>query len=176
MTVFARLKNPAFVQFIREQHLRELFIRKEFRVSEEYVRREFLPCMEDDEVRNLSLSFRAGFAVLSGEVKKRLLPAISFSARFSVEKVSFNSWEKKIFLRMEEVRPVDFDWLTRRMAERLPFLTYGEGLLVCDLTRVPRLGEMLAYRVRGVRVSDFLTIRELALREGEVAGRLGVVL
>jgi hypothetical protein len=60
MGIFDRLRNPSLLAFIKDQHLRELFTRKEFRISEEYVRREFFSSTEDDEVRNLSLALRGG--------------------------------------------------------------------------------------------------------------------
>jgi hypothetical protein len=60
--------------------------------------------------------------------------------------------------------------------ERVPFLAYRDGLLVCDLERVPRLDALLAHRIGAARVADFLTLRELSLRQGEIVGRLGVVL
>ena len=174
---FSKLRHPLLAELVKEQHLRELLTKREFRLSEEYFRREFVPRMEDEEIRGLALAFRDGYAELSGEVKKRLLPmAIPFTARFAVDRVIFTPQEKVVYLRLEEIRPVDIDWLTRRMVERLPFLTYRDDLVRCDLMKIPRLVQMFGYHVKGVRVSDFFTIKELAIRDGEVAGRLGFVI
>jgi hypothetical protein len=173
---FTKLRHPLLTELIKEQRFRELFTKREFRFTEDYFRRELVPRLEYDEVRGISLVFGDGFGELTGEVKKRLLPAITFRARFAVARVIFTPKEKQIHLRLDEVHPVDFDWLTRRMVERLPYLTYDSGGIICDLARVPQLTELFAYHVKGVRVSDFLTIKDLELRPGEVAGRLGFVI
>ncbi len=177
MSIFDKLKNPALLELLKDQRLREVVIRREFRVSEEYIHREFISRAGDDEVRNLSLRFHDGFGELSGEVKKRLLPvAIPFSARFAITGVEFNSLGKRVHLRVEEVKPMDVDWVTKRVVERVPFLAFRDGLMSCDLEQVPRLDAILASRVGGVRVADFLTLKELVIRPGEMVGRLGVIL
>jgi hypothetical protein len=176
MSIFDKLRTPTVAGLLKEQHLMELVTRREFRCTEEYVRREVTPRLADDEIHCLDIAFRDGYGELTCQVKKRLLPAIPFSARFMVERVACTPWEKRVYLRLEEVKPLDFDWLTRRMVERLPFLSYADGAVVCDLMRIPRLAELFDYRVRGVRVSDFLTIKDLAVRPGLIVGRLGVVL
>lgn len=176
MGIFDRLQNPALLGLIRDQRLREVLARREFRISEEYVHREFISRSEDEELRGLSLKFYDGHGEVRGEMKKRLLPAIPFSARFSVQGVEFNSMGKRIILSIEQVKPLDLEWVTKRIVEKVPFLAYHHGLLTCDLTRVPRLDAMLAYQVGGVRVADFVTLRELFLREGELVGRVGFCL
>lgn len=177
MSIFDMFRNPAFRDLLKDQRLKELLARREFRISEEYIHREFISQAGDDEVRGLALRFRDGFGELSGEVKKRLLPfAVPFAARFTIHGVEFNAMGKRVYLRVEEVKPVDFDWVTRRVVEQVPFLDYRDGLLVCDLERVPRLDALLAHRVGPARVADFFTLRELSLRNGEIVGRLGVVL
>ena len=177
MGIFDTFRNPAFQELFRDQRLRELLVRREFRISEEYVHREFISRAGDDEVRNLSLRFRDGFGELSGEVKKRLLPfAVPFAARFAIHGVEFGALGKRVYLRLEEVRPLDLDWVTRRVVDKVPFLDFRDGLVVCDLTRVPRLDAILSWRLGRGRLTDFLTLRELAFREGEIVGRLGVVL
>ncbi len=177
MSIFDTFRNPAIRGLLKDQRLKELLTRREFRISEEYIHREFISRAGDDEVRGLALRFRDGFGELSGEVKKRLLPfAVPFAARFAIHGVEFNALGKRVYLRVEEVKPLDLDWVTRRVVERVPFLDYRDGLLVCDLERVPRLDALLAHRVGSARVADFLTLRELSLRDGEIVGRLGVVL
>jgi hypothetical protein len=174
---FDKLRNPALLDLLRDQRLKELITRREFRVTEEYFHREFVSKTEDDEIRKLSLKFRDGYGELAGEVKKRFIPfAVPFSARFAMHGVDFSPQAKKIHLRVEEVKPFDFDWVTRRVVGKIPFLAYGEGVVSCDLTRVPRLAEFFASQVKGVRLCDFLTVRDVAFREGEIVGRLGVSL
>lgn len=177
MSIFDTFRNPAIRDLLKDQRLKELLTRREFRISEEYIHREFISQAGDDEVRGLALRFRNGFGELSGEVKKRLLPfAVPFSARFAIHGVEFNAMGKRVYLRVEEVKPLDLDWVTRRVLERVPFLDYRDGLLVCDLERVPRLDTLLAHRIGTARVADFVTLRDLSLRNGEIVGRLGVVL
>ncbi len=177
MSIFDAFRNPAFRELLKDQRLKELLTRREFRISEEYIHREFISRAGDDEVRALTLRFRDGFGELTGEVKKRLLPfAVPFAARFAIHGVEFNALGKRVYLRVDEVKPLDLDWVTRRVVERVPFLAYRDGLLVCDLERVPRLDALLAHRVGPARVADYLTLRELTLRDGEIVGRVGVVL
>lgn len=177
MSIFDRLRNPALLDLVRDQRLKELVTRREFRVTEEYCHREFVSRAEDDEVRKLSLKFGDGYGEIAGEVKKRLVPfAIPFSARFALQGIEFGPGAKKVHLRVEKVKPLDLDWVTARLVNRVPFLTYGDGVVSCDLTRVPRLADLFAYQVKGVRPSDFLAIRELAFREGEIVGRVGFLL
>jgi len=44
------------------------------------------------------------------------------------------------------------------------------------MTRVPKLAELFAYRVKGISAWDFITLKELSLKDGEIVGRVGVVL
>lgn len=172
-----KLKNPALLDLLRDQRLKELLFRREFRMTEAYFYREFVRHAEDDEIRKLSLKFRDGYGELAGYVKKRLIPvAIPFSARFALHGVDFSPQAKKIHLRVEEVKPFNLDWVTRRIVEKIPFLAYGEGIVSCDLTRVPRLADFFASQVKGVRPCDFLAVRDIAFREGEIVGRVGISL
>ena len=176
MSIFDKLRTPTVARLLKEQHLVELVTRREFRCAAGFVRREVTPRLADDEIHGIDILFRDGFAELTGQVKKRLLPAIHFSARFNVERVACTPWENRVYLGLADVKPVDFGWLTRWLVERLPFLTYVEGAVVCALMGIPRLAELFDYRGKGGRVSDFLTIKELAVRPGKIVGRLGVVL
>jgi len=181
MGIFDRLnntlKNPAFRELMRDQQLKEVVTRREFRVTEEYFQREFVSRAVDEELRGLSLRFRDGYGEIAGEVKKRLLPfAIPFTARFTVQKVAFTSWEKQVYLQVEQVKPLDLDWVTARLVGNIPFLSCRDGVVACDLTRVPRLAEFFGYQFKGMKVADLLTVKELSLREGELVGRLGVCL
>ena len=177
MSLFDRLRHPALAELIRDQRLKEMVTRREFRITAEYFQREFLSGAGDDELQGLKLRFRDGYGEIGGEVKKRLLPfAIPFTVRFGIDKVALTSWEKSIYLRIEQVKPLDLDWVTGRVVARVPFLAYQDGVMVCDLARVPRLAEFFGYRLKGMRLADFLTLKELTLREGELVGRLGFCL
>ncbi|MCM2358935.1 MAG: hypothetical protein NDI77_12355, partial [Geobacteraceae bacterium] len=172
-----RLKDPALLELIKDQRLKELLTRREFRITEEYAHRELVARAEDDEVKNLSLKFRDGFGELSGEVKKRFIPfTIPFSARFALEGVEFSRGEQTVRLRVDRIKPLDLDWVTARVVERTGFLSYRDGVVSCDLAKVPRLAPYFEYRLKGVQLADFLAIRELSLREGELVGRLGLCL
>ena len=118
-----------------------------------------------------------GYGEIAGEVKKRLLPfAIPFTARFTVQKVAFTTWEKQVYLQVEQIKPLDLEWVTARLVGKIPFLSCREGVITCDLARVPRLAEFFSYRLKGMLLADMLTVKELSLREGELVGRLGVCL
>jgi hypothetical protein len=171
-----RLKNPALVELVKEQSLKDLLIRREFRLSQGYLQREFLVRAQDDEMLELTLSLQDGYGEIAGKIKKRFLPAISFSAVFTIEGMEFSSARKCVFLKLDKVGPVDLDWLTKKVVERIPFLSCRGDLIACDLTRVPRLAELFAYRVKGINVWDFIALKELSLKEGEIVGRVGVVL
>ena len=172
-----RLKNPAFVELVKEQSLKDLLVRREFRISQAYLQREFLSSAQDEEIPEFSLALCDGHGEIAGKMKKRLLPfAIPFSATFSIQGVEFGAARKCVYLKLDRVGPIDFDWITRKMVERIPFLSCMGELITCDLTRVPRLAELFAYRVKGINPWDFITLKELSLKEGEIVGRVGVVL
>lgn len=177
MSLLHKLKNPALAAFLKDQHLPALFRHREFRLTEEFLRRELLAAEgEDEEVPQLELSLQNGYAEVRGVVKKRLMPQIPFSVRLRIQGVEFNPMAKRIHLAVEELKPLDLDWITRRLVERVPFLSYAAGRITVDLERVPRLQAPLAARIKGVRMADFFTLKELHLRPGEAVGRLGVML
>ncbi len=176
MSILDMLKNPALVEFMKDQRLRELVTKREFRISEEYLHRELLGAAGDEELQGLTLKLHDGYGEIAGTVKKRLLPAIPFSARFRIGAVTFGPYEKKVHLAMEAVKPLDLDWVTRKMVERVPFLSWHEGKVACDLEKVPRLGDLLERRIGYRRASDLVTIKELVFRPGEIVARVGVVL
>lgn len=177
MGIFDKLKSVPFLDLIQDQRLKELVTRREFRLSEEYLHREFLSRAEDAELTELGLKLEEGFATLSGKLKKAPLPfAIPFAARFAVHSVDFSGRGKLVHLKLEEVKPLDLDWVTRKLVGKVPFLSYADRLLACDLTKVPRLAELFACRVRGFYPADYLVLKELSLRKGEVVGRLGLCL
>jgi hypothetical protein len=177
MGIFDMLKNPMLLDLIKDQRVKEVVSRREFRITEEYFHREFIARAQDEEMQDLSLRFYDGYGEFAGKVKKRLLPfAVPFTARFTVQDFDFTPRGKVLRLQMEEVKPFDLGWVTGKVVEKIPFLSYREGVVSCDLTKVPRLADLLGYRVKGVRVSDYLTIKELLLKEGEMVGRLGFIL
>jgi hypothetical protein len=177
MSLFERFKNASFTELVKDQNLKDLLIRREFRITQDYLQREFLDRAIDEELQDLTLTLRDGYGTISGKVKKRLVPfALPFSARFAVHGMEFTSARKNFYLRLEEVGPVDLEWLTRKMVDSIPFLSCMGDLITCDLTKVPRLAELFAYQVRGIKVWDFVTLKEMDIRYGEIVGRVGVVL
>jgi len=175
-----KINNPALAELMKEQNLRELFTRREFRVSQDYLQREFLSRAQDDELVEFSIELFNGYGEVSGKMKKRLLPAIPFSASFTIQGIEFSTARKCVFLKLEHVAPLDIEWLTRKVVEHIPFLTCSGDLVTCDLTRVPKLAELFTRRVRlGSRELngwDLVTLKELTLKQGEIVGRVGVVI
>lgn len=176
MSLLHKLKNPALAAFLRDQQLPELFRRREFRLTEAFLRREIFSQATDDEILSLDLAVHDGFAEVRGMVKKRFLPAIPFSFQVRLAGMEFNALGKRLHLTVDQVKPLDLDWVTRRLVERVPFLAYAEDRIMIDLERIPSLAPSLSYRIRGVRVADYFTLRELSLRPGVVVGRLGLLL
>lgn len=172
-----RLNDPAFMGLVQEQSLRDLLVRREFRITEEYLQREFMKKALDDELVEFNLTIGDGYGELSGRLKKRLVPfAIPFSVSFTIEGLEFSAARKCVFLKLGPVAPLDLEWLTRKVVERIPFMSLSGDMLVCDLNRVPRLAELFAQRVKGISIWDYITLKELWLKRGEIGGRVGVVL
>lgn len=172
-----RLNDPAFMGLVQEQSLRDLLVRREFRIPQEYLQREFLDKALDDELVEFKLTIAHGYGEVSGRFKKRLVPfAIPFSASFTIQGIEFSAARKCVFLKLGPITPLDVDWLTRKVVERIPSLSMMGEVLVCDLNRVPRLAELFAHRVKGISIWDYLTLKELWLKHGEIGGRVGVVL
>ncbi len=177
MSILNMLKSPALLDLIKDQRLKEIVTRREVRVSEDYFHRELTNKAIDEDIQELSMKFFDGYGEISGKVKKKLLPfSIPFSARFTVERIFFTPKDKMIFLKVEEVKPVDVEFVTKRIVAKLSFLSYSEGIIACDLARVPELNKFFAYNVHGIKVCDFLTVKELLFKEGEMIGRLGICL
>jgi hypothetical protein len=177
MSIFEKLKNSALFELIKDQRLSEVITRREVRLSEEYFHREFVSKAVDEEIQELALKFCNGYGEISGKVKKRLLPfSVPFSARFTVQRVDFTPREKQIYLAVEQVKPFDLEWVTSRVVGKIPFLSYGDGIITCNLAKVQRLERFFTYEVKGVKVCDYLTIKELLLKDGEMVGRLGIII
>ena len=171
-----KIKNPALAELVKEQSLKDLLLKREFRLPQDYLQREFLSRALDDELPELKLILSDGCGEITGKIKKRFLPAISFSALFTIQGLEFSTARKCVSLKLDKVGPIDLDWLTRKVVERIPFLNCVGDLITCDLTRVPRLAELFAYRVKGIDIGDFIVLKELSLKEGEIVGRVGVLL
>jgi hypothetical protein len=170
------LQNPTLAAFLRDQRLPELFRRREFRFTEAFLHRELCAQACDEEILDLDLALHDGYAEVRGTVKMRLLPAITFTFRVRIAGMEFNVLGKRLHLAVEQVKPVDLHWVTRRLVERVPFLSYADDRITVDLERVPSLAGPLNYRAKGVRPADFFTLRDVTLRTGEVVGRLGILL
>ncbi|QXE90487.1 hypothetical protein KP001_19095 [Geomonas subterranea] len=172
-----RLNDPAFMGLVQEQSLKDLLLRREFRITQEYLQREFLDKTLDDELVEFKLVIGNGYCEVSGRLKKRLVPfALPFSASFAIEGIEFSAARKCVFLKLGPVSPLDLDWLTGKVVQRIPALSMMGEMLVCDLNKVPRLAELFAHRVKGISIWDYITLKELWLKQGEIGGRVGVVL
>ena len=187
MSIFEKLTeklteriNPALIELVKEQSLKDLLTRRAFHLSQAYLQREFLSRALDDEIVGFSIALFDGYGEISGKMKKRLLPAIPFSATFTIHGMEFSSARKCVLLKLEKVGPVDIEWLTKKVVQHIPFLSVSGDLITCDLTRVPRLAELFAYRVKlgakELNFWDIVALKELSLKDGEVVGRVGVVL
>ena len=171
-----KIKNPALAELVKEQSLKDLLLKREFRISQGYLQREFLSRDLDEEIVEISIVLFDGYGEIKGKMKKRFLPALPFSATFTIQGVEFSAARKCVLLKLGKVGPIDLDWLTRKVVQRIPFLSCMGDLITCDLTRVPRLAELFAHRVKGLSVWDFVTLKKLDLKDGEIVGRVGVVL
>jgi hypothetical protein len=172
-----KMKNRSLAELVKEQSLKDLLVKREFRISQGYLQREFLDRAQDEEIVELTITLLDGFGEIKGRIKKRFVPfTIPFSVTFSLGSVEFTTARKQVLLKLEQVTPLDVAWITRKFVEKIPFLSLSGDFIACDLTRVPRLAELFAYRVKSVNPWDHVTLKELTLSEGEIVGRVGVVL
>jgi hypothetical protein len=81
-----------------------------------------------------------------------------------------------VHLRLEELKPFSLDSLTKKLVEKVPFLSFDDGLVTVHLVKVPRLTRLLTSQVKGFRPFDHVVLKELHFHEGEVVGRVGVLL
>lgn len=175
MAISDFLGNAPFWGFVKDQNIRELLTKREFRISEEYLHREFVSRAADEKVRDLSLKIYDGYAEITGRMQQRPLPVfIPFLARFAVHGYEFNRNSKTVHLKIHEVKPMGGDLLIGKLAKKIPFLSYEKGIAVCDLTKMPLLCDVFGYHVKGMPVMDFVTLKELKLNNGEIVGKLGV--
>jgi hypothetical protein len=177
MSFFSSLKTKAVLELISDPRLKELVTRREFRVSEEELRQELVTRVTDEDIQDLAVSVGEGFLEISGKIKKRLLPfAIPFSARFSLHSLEFSPRNKAVHLKLEELKPLDLDWLTKRLVGKIPFLSSADGLVTLHLIKIPRLTGLLTCQVKGFCPFDHIVLKELSFHPGEVVGRVGVML
>jgi len=178
MSIFDKMKNPVLLELIRDPRLKELVTKREFRLSQEELRRELENQVGGEEsLQELALHVGDGFLELSGRVKKWPLPfAIPFAARFSLHSLEFTPRQKAVYLRLDEMKPFDVDALTKKLVEKVGFLSFADGLVTLHLARVPRLAGLLTCHVNGFRPFDHIVLKELTFTPGEVVGRIGVLL
>ena len=168
------LANPLFA-LAKEQDFRDLLTTRRFRITEEFLQGELATLAGDEELSGLSLKLHKGYGELAGKLQKKPIPfAIPFSARFSLAEVQFTPESKHVRLRIDEMKPVNVDWLTERMLAKTDFMDYADGIVSCDLAKVPRLAGFFGLEVKGVRVADYLELRELAFEKGAITGRFGI--
>jgi hypothetical protein len=172
-----KMKNRSLAELVKEQSLKDLIIKREFRISQRYLQREILDPARDEEIQELAIHLGDSFGEIRGKIKKRFVPfAIPFSVTFSISSVEFSTTRKQVLLKLEQVTPLDLAWVTKKFVEKIPFLSFSGDLVACDLMKVPRLAELFAYRVKGVDPWDHITLKGLELSEGEIVGRVGVVI
>ena len=177
MKIFDKIPNPLLRQFMQDQNLRDLFTKREFRITEEFFQRELVAGGEDDEIRELEVKFHDGYGEITGKVRKKPLPFdITFSARLSVQRVDFTPEGKYLLLKADEVKPFSLDWVTAKIVGRVPFLSWRDGSITCDLARIPKLAPLFGAQVKGIRPLDFVTLRDVTFQPGALVGRVKIVL
>jgi hypothetical protein len=177
LKIFDKISNPLLKQFMQDQNLRELFTKREFRISDDFFQREIAPGEEDDDIRELEIRFHDGYGEITGKVRKRPLPFdIAFSARLTVARVEFTPEAKYLVLKAEEVKPFSLNWVTAKIVGRIPFLTWQEGNIICDLARVPKLAPLFRASVKGINPMDFVTLRDVTFQPGALVGRVKIVI
>src|SRR5690242_15005856 len=102
MSFFDFMKNKAVLELVRDPRLKDLVTKREFRISQEQLQREFVSqTAGEEELEDLALIVGEGFLELSGRVKKRPLPfSIPFSARFSLHSLEFSVRSKTVHLKL----------------------------------------------------------------------------
>ena len=177
MKIFDKISNPLLKQFMQDQNVRDLLTKREFRITEEFFQRELVAGSEDDEIRELEVRFYDGYGEITGKVRKKPLPFdIPFSARLSVLRVDFTPEGKYFLLRTDEVKPFSLDWVTAKIVGRVPFLSWRDGVVTCDLARIPNLAPMFGAEVKGIRPLDFVTLRDVTFQPGALVGRVKIVI
>lgn len=172
-----KMKNRSLAELVKEQSLKDLLVKREFRISQPYLQREVMDPVLDEEIVELKIVLLDGCGEISGRMKKRFIPfAIPFSVTFTIQGVEFSATRKLVLLKLEQVAPIDIGWITRKFVEKIPFLGFTGDLIACDLNKVPKLAELFAYRVKGINPWDYITLKELSILDGEIVGRVGVVL
>lgn len=79
-------------------------------------------------------------------------------------------------LKADEVKPFSLDWVTAKIVGRVPFLSWRNGVITCDLERIPKLAQLFAKEVKGSRPLDFVTLRDVTFQPGALVGRVKIVL
>ncbi len=177
MAISDILGNAPLWDFIKDQNLREIITRKEFRVTEEYLNRELVTRVGSDKVKELSLKIYDGHAEVTGKLKQWPMPmSVPFLVRFELLGFEFNRNSRFVRLKVDLARPAGGDFFIGKLAEKIAFLTYEKGIATCDLAKVPLLSGLFGYHLKGTPVIDFVTIKELTLNKGEIVGKLGVSL
>ena len=101
---------------------------------------------------------------------------LEFPVTVNCAKIDFTPEGKYLLLKADEVKPFSLDWVTARIVGKVPFLSWKEGIIACDLERVPKLAPLFAASVKGVRPFDFLTLRDVSFQQGALVGRVKIVI
>jgi len=177
MSIFETLKDKALTELIRDPRVRDLVTKREFRMSQEELREELENRAAGTGLQDLKIIVADGFLELSGRMRKRLLPfPVPFSARFSLHSLEFSAHNKIVRLKLEELKPLHLDWLTKKLVEKVVFLSFADELVTIHLGKVPRLAALFAYHIKRFQPFDHIVLKELTFGNGEVVGRVGVLL
>jgi len=61
VNIFDKIPNPLFRQFLQDQNLRDLFTKREFRITEEFFQQELAVGGEEDDIRDIVVRFHDGY-------------------------------------------------------------------------------------------------------------------
>jgi hypothetical protein len=174
---FDNLKGAGLMSLINDPRLKDLLVKREFRICEDELRAELLREADREEFQELDLALADGSLQISGKVRKKPLPfAIPFSARFSLHSMEFVPRRKVLYLNVDEIRPLDLEWLTKKLVEKTPFLSLEQNLVTVDLAKIPRLAPILTTQLGLFRPFDHVVLKELEFRTAEIVGKIGVLL
>lgn len=163
-------------EFLRDQSIGDLLIRRQFRLTQSQLNRMLLSLGDPESAGSLSMTLGEGVMELEGRVPLSMLPAMTVRASLTIAGILTTRDGPVVRLRVESVHPLPVVPFISRIVERIPFLTYRDGLVHCHLHRLPGLDRILLQRVGSQRLVDILILRELHLRQNELTGRVGILL
>ena len=102
------------MELVKDPRVRDLVTRREFRISEEDLRKEFVSRVADEELQELDVVIGEG---IPGDLRKNeeeaaSVPSPVFGALLPAFPGVFPP-PQNVHLRLEELKPLDLDWLTK---------------------------------------------------------------